>query len=105
MSSGLDPERVLLSAIPPTQFPPLDSPTKADPSTTTDLGKRFAPALKTTNPTETCWKRWAHAGQVSRITADGASFFLPIRQTSRNRSEHFGQVATQKAMPKILSEI
>ena len=37
------------------------------------------------------------------MTADGASFFLPIRQTSRNRSEHLGQVATAKAMATILS--
>ncbi len=39
------------------------------------------------------------------MTADGGSFFFPIRQTSRNRPEHFGQVATQKAMLPILLRI
>jgi len=39
------------------------------------------------------------------MTLKGGNFFLPIRQTRRNRSEHFGQVATQKAMPTMLSAI
>ncbi len=39
------------------------------------------------------------------MTVEGGNFFLPIRQTSRNRAEHVGQVATQKAIPTMLSAI
>jgi hypothetical protein len=39
------------------------------------------------------------------MTVDGGSFFLPIRQRKRNCFEHAGQVATQKAMPTMLSAI
>ncbi len=73
-------------------------PSSADSSTTTDLGNSSRPASKTTSPTATCSKLWAQAGQARRMTVEGGSFFLPIRQTRRNRSAHLGQVATAKAM-------
>lgn len=64
----------------------------ADLSTTTDFGNSSRPASKTTSPTATCSKLWAHAGQVRRITVVSGSFFPPIRQMRRKLSEHLGQV-------------
>jgi hypothetical protein len=46
-----------------------------------------------------------HAGQISRITCEGCSFLLPIRQIRRKRCEHLGQVATAKDTATLLAGI